>query len=52
MNHDKKFMKELETSQGLTYIVARNFLEQEMKLSYRQAIRELLFTAIKCRSDS
>ena len=50
-NHDKKFLVELEKSSGPTDTVPHLLLEKEMELSYRQAIGELLFTAITCRPD-
>ena len=48
MNHDKKYMKELELASGPTDVDAKMILEKEMKFSYRQAIGELLFVAITC----
>ena len=51
MNHDKKYMTELELATGPTDTDAKVVLEKEMKFSYRQAIGELLFAAITCRPD-
>ena len=38
MNHDKKYMKELELAAGPTESEAKLTLEKEMLFSYRQAI--------------
>ena len=46
MNHDKKYMKELELAQGPVKSDAKLILKKEMHFSYRQAIGELLFAAI------
>ena len=51
MNHDKKYMSELELATGPPDPDAKIHLETEMKFSYRQAIGELLFAAITCRPD-
>ena len=46
MNHDKRYMIELELVVGPTDITAHALLQKEMEFSYWQAIRELLFAAI------
>ena len=51
MNHDKKYMKELEDAKGPPDDTARAILEKEMIFSYQQAIGELLFAAIICHPD-
>jgi len=51
MNHDKRYMSELETSIGPIEPMAKATLQREMMFSYRQAIGELLFAAITCRPD-
>ena len=51
MNHDKRYMTELESAIGPTDILAHALLQKEMEFSYRQAIGELLFAAITCRLD-
>lgn len=51
MNHEKKYMRELETTQGPTDTIAHATLQKEMGFSYRQVIGEILFAAITCRPD-
>ena len=51
MNHEKKYLRELETSAGPTDPTAHAALQKEMGFSYRQSIGELLFAAITCRPD-
>ena len=51
MNHEKKYMRELETSQGPTDTIAHATLQKEMGFSYCQAIGEILFAAITYRPD-
>ena len=48
---DSTIIRELETKVGLTETVAKLALEKEMKLSYRVAIRELIYALITCRPD-
>ena len=49
MNHEKKYMRELETTKGPTNTIAHTTLQKEMGFYYRQAIREILFAGITCR---
>ena len=51
MNHDKRYMTELEQAIGPTEAEPHLILQKEMGFSYRQAIGELLFAAITCRPD-
>ena len=51
MNHDKRYMRELESAVGPTEVNAHALLQKEMDFSYRQAMGEILFAAITCRPD-
>ena len=51
INHDKKYMKELEDAVGPIDDTARAIMEKEMKFSYRQAMREIIFVSIICCPD-
>ena len=52
MNHEKKYLTELETASGPTYAAAHAKSRLELGFSYRQAIGELRFVAITCRPDT
>ena len=51
MNHEKKYLTELENATGLTEAITKAVLQKEMGFSYRQTIGEVLFVAITCRPD-
>ena len=51
MNHEKKYLSELESATGPTDDIAQVALQKNMGFAYRQAIGELLFAAITCRPD-
>ena len=51
MHHDKKYLQQLETTNGPDTDELRRRLQQDQGFSYRQAIGELLFAAVTCRPD-
>ena len=51
MNHDSRYVHNLEQNKGPENLEEQQILAIEMKFSYQQAVEELLFAAITCRSD-
>jgi len=49
--YDGRTIKRLQTKEGTTNDQKQQQLAQTMGLSYKQAIRELLFPVITCRPD-
>ena len=51
MNHEKKYLTEIETASGPTDATTHATLQLELGFSYRQEIEELLSAAITCKPD-
>ena len=51
MNHDKNYIKTIETSIGSDNVHEQKSLQLQMGFSYRRTISELMFAAVTCRPD-
>ena len=51
MNHDKNYIKTIETSIGSDNVHEQKSLQLQMGFSYRRTIGELMFAAVTCRPD-